>query len=201
MNSIRGIRSLRTASSPPLRALLSPSSSQHRQFSSRPTTASHTSPSRTSLLAVSQSTRQRIGSVCPSCHHKLPTRRNFSLASFTNTAVDVTEATISQLHHVTHTPWYITLPLVALSINLLFRLPLSVHSRNLVYKRAQLNPLLRSWANVHTQNILKERQQLKAEQAKRLASPAGRDLDEPPVDISVESVQAEVIKRDRKSVV
>ncbi|EPE07539.1 mitochondrial export translocase oxa2 [Ophiostoma piceae UAMH 11346] len=193
MKSIQSIRALRTAASaPPLS-----SSQRRRQFSSQPATSS-----RSSLLVSFQNTRSRQGrqeSLCLSCQHRLPARRNFSLASFANTTVDVTEATISHLHYVTHTPWYITIPLVALSVNLLFRLPLSVHARNLTQKRAHLNPLLRSWTNIHTEQVLKERQRLRSEQLKRLASPSSIGNEEAPVDISVASVQAEVLKRHVKT--
>lgn len=188
--STRGIRSLRTA----VAALPSPapvfgqrpSQTQHRPFSSRPLP-----PAPHSLAAQRIRPRQPLQSGRPLCchHHLQPAsaRRSFHFASLANATVDAAEAAIAQLHAVTHTPWYFTIPLVALGVNLVFRLPFSLHARTLVLKRARLAPLLQAWTAVHSKAIVKERQLL------------AQELRLPTATVSTTSIQSEVLKRYKKT--
>ncbi|CAK7269765.1 hypothetical protein SEPCBS119000_003737 [Sporothrix epigloea] len=168
--------------------------SLQRSFSSRTTAtnrhvAQRTPPRQLSLLGKSL--------YCHHCGTKVGLqrqtpqgRRSFHLATFANTTVDLAEAAIVQLHAVTHTPWYITIPLVALGVNVLFRLPFSIHAREVAIKRARLGPLLQAWTSVHGQEVIKERRRMLQEQ--RLA---GGSSGYAPMS----SIQAEVIKRFRKT--
>ncbi|CAK7562509.1 MAG: hypothetical protein SEPTF4163_000357 [Sporothrix epigloea] len=121
---------------------------------------------------------------------KLSGRRHFHLATFANTTVNAAEAAIAQLHAITYTPWYITIPLVALSVNLLVRLPFSIHAQEVAIKRARLRPLLQAWTSIHGQQVIKERKRLQQEQ--RLPG-GGTGY------MSMPSIQAEVLKRFKKT--
>lgn len=52
---------------------------------------------------------------------------------------------ILSFHSLTHTPWYLTIPLVAISVNLLFRLPFNVYAHRVQQRRARLAPVLQAW--------------------------------------------------------
>lgn len=120
------------------------------------------------------------------------TRRSFHFASLANATVDAAEAAIAQLHAVTHTPWYITIPLVALGVSLVVRLPSTLHSNSIVAKRARLDPMLQAWMKLHMQNVVKEEQQ-KQQEAKLAAHSAE------PFALSMSQMQSEVLKRHRKT--
>ncbi len=143
---------------------------------------------------------------CPSCIGRIPSqpaaaqpRRAFHLASLANATVDAAQASIAQLHAVSHTPWYLTIPLVALCVNLVFRVPFSLHARTLAQKRERLAPVLQAWAAVHSKNVHQERRQLVRERREQAARSAGEDGTLPPVDMSTASIQGEVMKRYRKT--
>lgn len=72
-------------------------------------------------------------------------RRNFSVDSLITSTAD----SIAAIHNA-GVPWYLTLPLVALSVNLTLRLPLQYYNRRLDRKRAELQPLVRAWMSRHT---------------------------------------------------
>ncbi|CAK7218796.1 hypothetical protein SCUCBS95973_003605 [Sporothrix curviconia] len=180
--SARGIRALRTTVWQPPRPTQSFSSS-------KTTSALHS--------LATQQTRPGHPSCC---HHQAQARlqmhtpygrRSFHLAAVANATVDAAEATIAQLHAVTHTPWYITIPLMALGVNLVFRLPFSVHARGIAIKRTRLGPLLQAWTAVHSQEAIKERKTRMQEQ--RLSGGGATGY------MSMSSVQAEVMKRFRKT--
>jgi inner membrane protein COX18 len=78
-------------------------------------------------------------------------RRNFSVGPAIDTAVLHVQDLITNLHVVTGTPWYITIPLVALGVNLL-RVPLNAHSRKLLQKQQELNPVILAWRTRHMQD-------------------------------------------------
>jgi mitochondrial inner membrane protein COX18 len=52
---------------------------------------------------------------------------------------------MTQLHSITGTPWYFTIPLAALLVNLTFRLPPAIHSRLIQQRQARLSPVLQAW--------------------------------------------------------
>lgn len=186
--STRGIRALRTATSVPLSpapiASWLLSQIQHRRFSSRPSVHS--------LVAQRTRPRQPLVVCRPSyCRPTQTQHRSFHFAALATATVDAAEATIAQLHAVTHLPWYLTIPLVALGVNLVVRLPFSLHARALAQKRSRLSPLLLAWGTLDSKAVVKERRQQMREQ---------RLSDATTVDTSVASLQAEVFKRHRKTV-
>ncbi|CAK7245610.1 MAG: hypothetical protein STHCBS139747_007194 [Sporothrix thermara] len=202
--SIRSVRALRLRTRSawvlptPGSSLRSSQQSQHRSFSSSKTTSAPHS-------LAAQQTRPHQAFTSPSrascCHrraqgslqtqtHIVDGRRDLHFAALANATIDAAEATIAQLHTVTHTPWYISVPLVALGVNLVFRLPFSVHARGIAIKRARLGALLQAWTSVHSQEVIKERKSRMQEQ--RLSG-GGTSY------MSMTSIQAEVIKRFRKT--
>ncbi|KAL2759731.1 hypothetical protein ACRALDRAFT_2062354, partial [Sodiomyces alcalophilus JCM 7366] len=52
-------------------------------------------------------------------------------------------------HATTGLPWYLTIPLFALGVNLTVRLPLQIYSRKIILGRSQLQPFLGSWTEFH----------------------------------------------------
>jgi inner membrane protein COX18 len=85
----------------------------------------------------------------------LGTRRAFSVANGLETAVYDATQLITSLHSVTGTPWYITVPLAALVVNLAVRLPVTIYSRRLEQKRTRLNPLFWAWNSRHTEDVVR----------------------------------------------
>ncbi|KAL8296631.1 hypothetical protein RB597_005957 [Gaeumannomyces tritici] len=63
-------------------------------------------------------------------------------------AVETAESLITSLHTITGTPWYVTIPLVAMAVNLT-RLPFTVHAQRLALRRGGLAPLLHAWLSTH----------------------------------------------------
>lgn len=82
-------------------------------------------------------------------------KRDFSVANALETAVYDATQLISTLHTTTGTPWYITIPLAAVVVNLAVRLPVTIYSRRLEQKRTHLTPLFWAWNSRHTENVLR----------------------------------------------
>ena len=74
-----------------------------------------------------------------------PPIRSIHSQTLYHVSVQSTEAIITGLHTFTHTPWCLTIPLVALGVNAFFRLPFTIHSQRIFQRRAQLSPLVQSW--------------------------------------------------------
>ncbi|OAA57479.1 Membrane insertion protein, OxaA/YidC [Niveomyces insectorum RCEF 264] len=156
-----GIRVLRLASftflasSPATSSLCASRPRRHASFlspsSSSPPSASALSSSPPSLgFPFSQAPgRPRQSVAWRPCHSPNGRRRRFHVAALINGPVDMAEALISQLHAVSHTPWFVTIPLVALGVNLVVRLPFSLQARRIAQKRAALTPLLQAWLAAH----------------------------------------------------
>ena len=61
------------------------------------------------------------------------------------TTIALTESLFATIHAATFTPWYLTIPLLALTMNLFARLPLSLYARRIAIRRARLLPLFLAW--------------------------------------------------------
>lgn len=73
-------------------------------------------------------------------------------------AVHGAQDAILALHSASGLPWAATIPLVALAVNTVFRLPVSAYTQRVVQRRARLAPLLRAWRQrVDADVILTER--------------------------------------------
>ncbi|KAK4242130.1 hypothetical protein C8A03DRAFT_11642 [Achaetomium macrosporum] len=77
-----------------------------------------------------------------------PSHRQFSITPLITTAISSAETLLTTLHSATLTPWYLTIPLFALTLNLLTRLPAVIYSRRVAVRRAklQMQPLARAWS-------------------------------------------------------
>lgn len=71
-------------------------------------------------------------------------RRNFSGADVAHTLLRSSEWLITGIHHVTGTPWFVSIPLVALVIGACLRAPLTFYSHRMACKRAKLGPLIQA---------------------------------------------------------
>lgn len=83
--------------------------------------------------------------------------RAFSGAAALDATIGAAQLLFTQVHHVTALPWVATIPVVALSVNVVTRLPLAIYVQRVVQKRTSLTPLLRAWYVRHA----KEQQQAK----------------------------------------
>jgi inner membrane protein COX18 len=71
--------------------------------------------------------------------------RHFHIAPFVESSVQLSEHLITALHTATGTPWFITIPLVGLAVNAVFRLPFFVYSQKIAQRRSELFPLFLAW--------------------------------------------------------
>ena len=69
------------------------------------------------------------------------------------TAISSTQHIITEFHLATGVPWFFTIPLVALSINLLARLPLTIYTQRIHQRRAKITPLLQAWHARHSKDV------------------------------------------------
>lgn len=60
-------------------------------------------------------------------------------------AVHGAQDAILALHSSSGLPWVVTIPLVALTVNTVFRLPLSAYTQRIVQRRSRVTPLLAAW--------------------------------------------------------
>ena len=72
-------------------------------------------------------------------------RRSFHVGPAVGAALQGTQELIVSFHELTHMPWFITIPLTALGISALFRLPFSIYAQNIRQRRATLTPILQAW--------------------------------------------------------
>ncbi|KAI1297811.1 hypothetical protein F5Y03DRAFT_368993 [Xylaria venustula] len=72
-------------------------------------------------------------------------RRPFHWQSTIGSAIEGTQNLIVDLHNITHLPWFLTIPLVALTVGAVFRLPFTIYTQRILQRRATLAPLLQAW--------------------------------------------------------
>lgn len=85
----------------------------------------HIFPSRTRLSAASQ-------------------RRNFGAADGVGYLLKGSELLITSVHEVTATPWFISLPLVAVLVSAIIRVPLTLYTNSVQRRKAKLGPLVQA---------------------------------------------------------
>lgn len=96
---------------------------QHLQHG--PHLHSHIFPSRIRLSAASQ-------------------RRNFGAADAAGYLLKGSELLITSVHEVTATPWFISLPLVAVVVSAIIRVPLTLYTQSTQRRKAKLAPLIQA---------------------------------------------------------
>lgn len=87
-------------------------------------------------------------------------RRNLHVGALVGDAVRLTAETFTWVHSSTGMPWYITIPLMAVGVNLTFRLPIQYYVVKLRHSRRELSPLIDAWARRHTNTIMREQPDL-----------------------------------------
>lgn len=107
----------------------------------------------TMLATTSRPGRAPIPSSTASPHRQPGTRRAFSAAAALDTTLLTAQDLFTGLHSLTGAPWFITIPLIALSINLVARLPLAIYTRGIAQRRAELTPLFRAWSARHSKDV------------------------------------------------
>ncbi|KAI5860414.1 hypothetical protein GGS23DRAFT_236072 [Durotheca rogersii] len=71
--------------------------------------------------------------------------RSFHLAPAAFAVVQGSQDLILSIHSLTHTPWFLTIPLVALGVSLFGRLPFHVYTRRIEQRRRKFNIILQAW--------------------------------------------------------
>ncbi|KAK7976974.1 hypothetical protein PG988_004464 [Apiospora saccharicola] len=61
------------------------------------------------------------------------------------TAVQGTQDLVLGIHATTGLPWAVVIPLIAVSVNAVFRLPFSAYTQKLLQRRKRVEPLMQAW--------------------------------------------------------
>ncbi|RYP69045.1 hypothetical protein DL770_008323 [Monosporascus sp. CRB-9-2] len=93
----------------------------------------------------------------PFHRHGHQSKRCFHVGPAIGAAIQGSQDLILSIHNVTHLPWYLTIPLVALGVNLLFRLPFNIYTHRIQQRRAELAPILQAWTKRIGDDIHRER--------------------------------------------
>lgn len=114
-------------------------------------------------------TRPRIASSPVTRHGALPaSRRNFSWGAMTDS---IAEGIVS-VHNV-GMPWWVTIPVVAATVNFTIRLPIQIYAQKIRNRRHKLQPLAYAWSTTirrEAENKIQAQQMKPAEQAKERAA-------------------------------
>lgn len=73
-------------------------------------------------------------------------RRHFSLADGAGVLLRGSELLITNIHTLTGGPWFLTIPLAAVAVGAVLRLPLTVYTHGVARRRAALVPLIQAHA-------------------------------------------------------
>ncbi|RYO87099.1 hypothetical protein DL766_003555 [Monosporascus sp. MC13-8B] len=84
-------------------------------------------------------------------------KRCFHVGPAIGAAIQGSQDLILSFHNITHLPWYLTIPLVALGVNLLFRLPFNIYTHRVQQRRAELTPILQAWTKRIGDDVHRER--------------------------------------------
>jgi mitochondrial inner membrane protein COX18 len=80
-----------------------------------------------------------------SCHSPVRQRRSFHVGLYFNSGCQAAHETILSLHEITGLSWGLTIPLVAVGVNLLSRLPFNIYTQRIIQRRSQVAPVLQGW--------------------------------------------------------
>lgn len=88
-----------------------------------------------------------FSSALPTPHvlSRLPQRRLFNAGDIIEPITEAAQGVMLSVHGVTGLPWFAVIPIIALSVNMLFRMPFTAHSQIIMKRRAQLDPVLKGW--------------------------------------------------------
>ncbi|KAH7146465.1 mitochondrial export translocase Oxa2 [Dactylonectria macrodidyma] len=82
-------------------------------------------------------------------------RRGLHIGALAGEAIQSTASALSWVH-ASGVPWYLTIPLLAVGVNITFRFPLQLYVAKLRERRAETDPLIVAWARRHSGMIPKE---------------------------------------------
>ncbi|KAH7039850.1 uncharacterized protein B0I36DRAFT_309495 [Microdochium trichocladiopsis] len=101
-------------------------------------------------------------------------RRSLHISPLVASVLETSQSMIVGLHNVTGTPWYLTIPLVALSVTAVFRLPFTLHNQKLLQWRTRYTPVIQAWGPTIMRRVINDGialpQQGKAIQARTKAA-------------------------------
>lgn len=103
--------------------------------------------------------------------------RSFHLYTYINAGCQTAQDAIVALHSVTGLSWGLTIPLVAVGVNLVSRLPFNIYTSRLLQRRSQIAPVQQGWFMKLWQDAIKEKvppEQMKKEVEKRAKSQTKR---------------------------
>ncbi|KAI1124137.1 hypothetical protein F5Y10DRAFT_37650 [Nemania abortiva] len=120
-------------------------------------TRAHSSPLRASSHLLPP--RPIVSQISPSAlllPHRRHGWRSMHWQSALSTAIEGTQSAIVQLHTVTGLPWFLTIPLVALTVGTVFRLPFTIYTQRVLQRRTALTPLLQAWNAKIQQHVARD---------------------------------------------
>ncbi|OTB08935.1 hypothetical protein M426DRAFT_6967 [Hypoxylon sp. CI-4A] len=82
--------------------------------------------------------------------------RSFSIAPAALAVVQTTQDAIISIHSVTHIPWFLVIPCVAVGINLVFRLPSTAYTHKIQHRQSKLSLVLQGWGWRVLRDVQKE---------------------------------------------
>ncbi|KAI2779237.1 hypothetical protein F4815DRAFT_198810 [Daldinia loculata] len=85
-----------------------------------------------------------------------PSVRSFHLAPTAATVIQTAQDTLLAIHSLTHTPWFLTIPLAAVGVSLAFRLPFNVYIHKINQRRARFTPVLMGWTARISRDVKRE---------------------------------------------
>lgn len=71
-------------------------------------------------------------------------RRHFGVADVAGTLLRGSDFLITNIHDVTGAPWFVSIPLLALTVGAAIRMPLTLYSHEMARRRARLLPLIQA---------------------------------------------------------
>ncbi|KAK9778212.1 hypothetical protein SCAR479_05182 [Seiridium cardinale] len=77
-------------------------------------------------------------------HPALPQHRSLHIGPYIEAGFQVAQDAIISLHS-TGLPWAVTIPLVAIGVNLATRLPFNIYSHLIIHRRSKVAPVLQGW--------------------------------------------------------
>lgn len=110
-------------------------------------------------------------------HLRAPQHRSFHVGPYIQAGCETAQDAILTIHDFTGLPWAFAIPLVALGVNLLFRLPSTIHSQLLLQRRSKVAAVLQGWFMKLYRDAVREKVppgQMKKEIEKRAKSQSKR---------------------------
>lgn len=111
-------------------------------------------------------------------HSSSPRQRSFHLATYINAGCQTAQDAVVALHSITGLSWGLTIPLVAIGVNLMFRLPFNIHTQRIIQRRSEIAPMQQGWfmrlwydairEKVPPENMQKEVEKRAKKQSKRI---------------------------------